>query len=114
VHLEADLHAVADWAEGHNRRWGFSLGNASASYAEFRTSRDELGELNWQVIRGTDFSSPANKDAKQAEFLVEGFVPWAFVRRIGVIDQPMVQRVATVIAGAKYRPQVEILRHWYY
>ena len=114
LHLEADLHDVADWADANNRRWAFSLGNASAGYAEFRTTREALGELNWPVIRGTDFSSPSNKDAKQAEFLVEGFAPWALVRRVGVIDGAMAQRVARVIGGAKHRPQVEVLRGWYY
>jgi len=49
---------------------------AGAAYAEFRSRLDQLGDLNWTAIRSTDFSSPAVKEGKQAEFLVKDFVPW--------------------------------------
>lgn len=115
VHLEADMRTVVDWANGKGRRWAFTLGNASANYAEFRTSLDTLGDINWQAVLGADFTTPANKDAKQAEFLLEGGFPWELVDRIGVIDNTVAQAVADLMgSGAGHRPRVEILRGWYY
>lgn len=114
VHLEADMRAVADWATGHGRRWAFTLGNASANYAEFRTSLAQLGDVNWQAVLGTDFGSPSTKDAKQAEFLLEGGFPWEMVERIGVINAVVARQVADAMHGTAHRPQVEIMRGWYY
>lgn len=114
VHLEADMRSVVDWADGKGKRWSFTLGNASANYAEFRTSLDRLSDVNWQAVLGTDFSTPATKDAKQAEFLLEGGFPWALVERIGVIDNVVATQVADALHGAAHRPQVEIRREWYY
>lgn len=115
VHLEADMRAVVDWADGQGRRWAFTLGNASANYAEFRTSLAQLVDVIWQAVLGTDFSTPATKDAKQAEFLLEGGFPWELVERIGVIDNTIAQAVFDAMgAGGGHRPQVEIKRGWYY
>jgi hypothetical protein len=115
VHLEADMRAVVDWAEAQGRRWAFTLGNASANYAEFRTSLARLGDVNWQAVLGTDFRTPATKDAKQAEFLLEGGFPWELVERIGVINNTVAQAVFDAMGAAGgHRPQVEIKRGWYY
>jgi hypothetical protein len=115
VHLEADMRAVVDWANGQGRRWAFTLGNASANYAEFRTSLDQLGDVNWSAVLGGDFSTPATKDAKQAEFLLEGGFPWELVERIGVIDKAVAQTTFDAMgAGDGHCPRVEILRGWYY
>lgn len=114
VHLEADMRAVVDWASSEGRRWAFTLGNASANYAEFRTSLDHLQEVNWAAVIGSDFSTPATKDAKQSEFLLEGGFPWSLVERIGVIDQTIARQVFDALEGVAYRPRVEILRAWYY
>lgn len=115
VHLEADLRAVVDWANSQTRRWAFTLGNASANYAEFRTSLDQIGDVNWSAVVGSDFSTPATKDAKQAEFLLEGGFPWGLVERIGVIDRTVAQAVLGALGAVDcHRPRVEILRGWYY
>lgn len=115
VHLEADMRAVVDWANRQGRRWAFTLGNASANYAEFRTSLAQLSDVNWQAVLGTDFSTPATKDAKQAEFLLEGGFPWELVERIGVIDNTVAQGVFDAMSARdSHRPQVEIMRGWYY
>lgn len=115
VHLEADMRAVIGWANGQGKRWAFTLGNASANYAEFRTSLAGLVDVNWQAVLGTDFSTPATKDAKQAEFLLEGGFPWELVERIGVIDNTTAQAVFDAMGVRDgHRPQVEIRRGWYY
>ncbi|MBX3158539.1 MAG: DUF4433 domain-containing protein [Deltaproteobacteria bacterium] len=114
VHLELDLRAVAAWADANRRRWSFTLSNAGAAYAEFRGRLDQLGDLNWVAIRSTDFTSPATKEGKQAEFLVHEFVPWDLVVRIGVYSQAIAERVVAAITSAAHRPRVDVLRGWYY
>lgn len=114
IHLEADMRQVAAWADVNGRRWAFSLGNASADYAEFHCDLARLSQLNWAAINGTDFRTPSNKEGKQAEFLVEGQVPWVLFRRIGVINHAMAQAVAHAMAGAAHRPTVEVTQGWYY
>lgn len=114
VHLEADVHRIAAWATANGRRWAFSLGNASSDYTEFRGALHELSEIEWARNRGSDFTDPANKEAKQAEFLVEGGFPWELVERIGVISPNMATQVSQGIAHAAHRPRVEVQRGWYY
>ncbi|KPP87963.1 DUF4433 domain-containing protein [Erythrobacter sp. HL-111] len=114
VHLQADMKAVVEWARVRDKRWAFTLGNASANYAEFRTDWEDLPELNWPAVLGTDFSTPETKDAKQAEFLLEGGFPWALVERVGVIDQTVAQHVSDAIPSTVHRPNIEIIRAWYY
>jgi hypothetical protein len=112
--LELDLHAVVTWADANQRRWSFTLSNAGAAYAEFRSRLDQLGDLNWTAIRSTDFSSPAVKEGKQAEFLLKDFVPWELVVRIGVHSAEIAGRVAAAISAAQHQPRVEVLPGWYY
>jgi len=114
VHLEASLVEVVAWANGAGRRWAFSLGNASANYAQFRTHLSFLDELNWSAIRAHDWRHPAVKEAKQAEFLLEGCFPFALVRRIGVYSTPIQEAVTQALTGGPHRPHVERLPAWYY
>jgi hypothetical protein len=70
VHLEADLHRTIDWADGQNRRWAFSLSNAGADVAQFRSHIDHLDQVNWAAVAATDFRADHIKEGKQAEFLL--------------------------------------------
>src|SRR5688572_32339603 len=70
VHLQADLHAVIEWAHSNGKRWAFSDRNAGAYFAKFYTGVDQLGEVNWGAIATTDFRNMVVKEGKQAEFLV--------------------------------------------
>jgi hypothetical protein len=70
VHLEADLHRVISWANGSGRRWAFSLSNAGAFYAQFRSEVGQLDQVNWPAVVATDFRPADIKEGKQAEFLV--------------------------------------------
>lgn len=114
VHLEADLHEVATWADGQGRRWAFTLSNAGARYVQFRDSLGHLDEVNWPAVAERDFRSPDVKEGKQAEFLVHGSFPMELVRRIGVYSMEVKIRAEQILAQATYRPPVEILRDWYY
>jgi hypothetical protein len=114
VHLEADLHAVTQWAAANGRRWAVSLSNAGAFYAQFRTGLDKLGEINWDAVNARDFREADIKEGKQAEFLIEQAFPWHLVERIGVYSQGYVQPVSQAMQGAAHRPRIEIRSDWYY
>jgi hypothetical protein len=114
VHLEADLHAVVDWAKGQGFRWAFSLSNAGAFYAGFRASLDQLSDLNWEAIREMDFRDPDVKEGKQAEFLLHGAFPWHLVSRIGVISPIIQATVRETLGLAPQIPPVVVLPGWYF
>jgi hypothetical protein len=114
IHLEADLHRVVRWAESNGVRWAYSLSNAGARYAEFRSDLTDLDELDWDAIDARDFRDPDVKERKQAEFLVHGNFPFDLVERIGVQTQAIKQRVLRVLSTSTYRPIVEIRPDWYF
>lgn len=116
VHLQADLHAVVQWAGASGRRWAFSLSNAGAYYASFRSSLADLHQLDWQAIAALDFRSPSVKDGKQAEFLIRDFLPWSLVARVGVHSPAVVKQVNACLAnaGVPHVPLVSVEPSWYY
>lgn len=114
VHLEADMHAVAEWAEANGRRWAFSLSNAGAVYTQFSSELARLDEINWDAVTARDFRPADVKESKQAEFLVQQSFPWQLVERIGVHSRGIAQRVNAAMNEADHRPSVEIRREWYY
>lgn len=114
VHLEADLHAVIERAERTDTRWAFSLSNAGARYAEFRSRIEELNQLDWTSIAATDFRPAEVKERKQAEFLAFGRVPFDLIERIGVYSSTVQTQAVTAIADTGYRTPIEIRRQWYF
>ena len=75
VHLEADLLRVIAWANANGRRWAFSLSNAGAFDAQFRSEIGQLDQVNWPAVAATDFRPADVKEGKQAEFLVPSSSP---------------------------------------
>jgi hypothetical protein len=114
VHLEADLHAVIEWARANGKRWSFSSGNAGTRYTPFFDDLGDLNVLDWTAIAAADWRDPFVKERKQAEFLVEESFPWGLIERIGVIDNDTAQRVAAALGLADHRPAVVVARNWYY
>ena len=114
LHLELDLHEVADWADAQGQRWAFTLSNGSAYYAEFRNQLDQLDQVDWPAVASTNFSDAKVKEGKQAEFLVQQFVPWNLVRRVGAISDTVQRQALRALAGAGHRPPVVLRRDWYY
>jgi hypothetical protein len=114
VHLEANLYDVVAWADAQGRRWAFTLSNAGAYYAQFRSTLDQLDEINWNAVSARDWSAPDIKEAKQAEFLLHGSFPWELVSRIGVKSVGVSSQVQAAMRSAHHRPAVEIRPDWYY
>ena len=114
VHLEADVHAVIQWAERTGARWAFSLSNAGAYYTEFRSRVDELDQLDWPAIAATDFRPAEVKERKQAEFLVHGRFPFDLIERVGVRSAAVQARAAAAFGGTGREPPIEIRQEWYF
>lgn len=116
IHLEADLHAVVQWAAASGRRWAFSLLNAGAYYVKgkFRSSLQSLADLDWEAIAARDFSTSSVKEGKQAEFLSYEIFPFDLVQRIGVRSTAMHARVSSIVSTASHQPQVELRPEWYF
>ena len=114
VHLVADLNGVVAWAHANRKRWAFSLSNAGSNYFEDRSDLVNLNEINWAAVHTNQWSGSPTKEQKQAEFLIEQQFPWHLVEEIAVIDQMRGQLAVQAIAGAAYRPGVQIRRTWYY
>lgn len=114
VHLEADLHAVLQWANANNHSWAFSGSNAGAQYAQFWKDAAHLDQLNWQHIAATQWAQADVKEAKQAEFLMYNHFPWHLVERIGTHSLAVFNVVTTSLAQASHKPAVQITPTWYY
>jgi len=114
VHLEADLYEVIAWADSEGRRWAFSLSNAGAGYAEFRSELDQFVEINWDAVMARDWRDSDIKEGKQAEFLVHHSFPWQLVSRVGVGSRRVYDQVRAALQAADHQPRVEIKPDWYY
>ena len=118
LHLEADLYETVHWAKRNQRRWAFTLSNAAASYSEDRSDLAQLGEIDWDAVQTNRWSgrgiSPAVKEGKQAEFLVEQSFPWERVSRIGVMSQQTYGLVRTALRKTNHQPHLAIMPGWYY
>ncbi|ABM30772.1 type II toxin-antitoxin system toxin DNA ADP-ribosyl transferase DarT [Paracidovorax citrulli] len=112
VHLEADLHTTVAWANGQGLRWAFTLSNAGARYFEDRADLGRLGEVDWDAVAARNWS--AQKEGKQAEFLLERGFPWQLIERIGVLSQPIATQVAHALPVGGHRPPVQLMPAWYY
>ena len=85
---------------------------------QFFDNPGALFSVDWDVIENKYWANRDDdldrKRRKQAEFLVQGFFPWSWVERIGVIDVERKTRVEELLAGASCRPAVCVERDWYY
>jgi hypothetical protein len=114
LHLQADFDAVVQWAESEVQRWAFSLSNAGSAYAEFRDSQDDLSDVNWDAVANNDFQAAHVKEGKQAEFLVERFLPWELIERIGVLTPDLQAQVVVALKDVPNPPPVDVLPRWYF
>lgn len=114
VHLELDVDKVVEAADAADVRWAFTNANAAAGYAEFGSTIEELGMVDWEAVPLNDFRSGRVKEAKQSEFLVKDVVPWEFVERIGVHSEDYREQAVEALEDAQHRPPVSVQHGWYF
>lgn len=98
----------------------FTDGHPVARITRFFSSLDDLGQVDWQVMRSrawydTD-ADPDRKRRRQAEFLVHRFFPWEAVQMVCVLDVAMRQIVLTYLQdfAKQSAPPVYLRSSWYY
>ncbi|SIO03847.1 protein of unknown function [Singulisphaera sp. GP187] len=114
LHLVADLHEDVAWAEGRQRAWAFTNGNAGGRFYQSFTDLAELDQLGWEHIASDEWGEAEVKEAKQSEFLVFGSFPWPLIRTIGVKDEKLAARAREILAKADHLPDVQVQSGWYY
>ena len=112
VHLEADLRRSVVWATMNRRRWAFTLSNAGSRCFVDRCELARLDEIDWEAV-GTNHWQ-ANRERKQAEFLMEDGFPWSLIERIGVASQRVFRQVVDALRETRDWPAVEVRPDWYY
>lgn len=115
VHLVFDIHRVIQWASGAGHYWAFTDRNAGSSVFQKYNDIRDLGKLRWDAINASKWAEMVDgKTFKQAEFLVERFVPWELIERIGTIDDRQAEALRRVLAHNPGMGLVEVHREWYY
>lgn len=114
IHLEYDLMDVVNWANTNGLRWVMTDSNAGSYYFNDSNNISDINNLNWDAINAYYWSDPSTREAKQAEFLCESFVPFELIQTIGVNTVETLQKVQTILSSSAHKPIVEIKKEWYY
>jgi hypothetical protein len=112
---EEILHLVSsvNRAIGLGRPWAFTNQHADLAYASFYSSRDDLREVDWDVMPRTYWSADDVKARRQAEFLVHDHFSWSGVEQIGVKTSAVAARVRALLTGG-HAPRIVVQPSWYY
>ncbi len=96
----------------------FTDGHPIMRYTRFYDRLEDLDKLDWEVMSGRmwndDDDHPDRQRKREAEFLVHRSLPWELVAGIAVINEEMLERVEQALEPADYKPQVRVVRDWYY
>lgn len=113
IHLEADMHEAVCWAQQAGKRWAFTTQNAGSAYFDDYSDLGHLEKIDWTAVSARDWVN--NKEAKQAEFLVEECFDWTLFTRIGVYNNQIRHRVSQLLEGQQHQPLIEEKpQDWYY
>ena len=96
----------------------FSEGHAEMTISEFFTDLGDLHKIDRRIMQATYWNdTDADGDRKrrrQAEFLVQRFVPWTSIAAIGVMNQGTADLASEAVGGAAHRPAILLRPGWYY
>lgn len=117
VHLCAKLSVAIE-----RTAWCASTGHTDiAGLCTFFDYPDGFASLlDWEAIQSNAWGFPYfTQDSdmtrrKQAEFLAYKFFPWDMLAGIGVMDAATQSRAEQFILQANYKPDVRIIRKWYF
>jgi hypothetical protein len=106
LHLVTRLETLA---LARPNEWCFLDQHVSREWGQFGDTLDELDQrIDFDVMPLRIWKDPVIRDARQAEFLVSGVVPWDYVEVITAISDDVVTEVNAIIAAAapQHRPMV--------
>lgn len=112
IHLECDLTQLINWANTKNKRWVFTSSNAGSYYFEDTNNLANLANLDWHAIQTRQWKNVVSQ--KQAEFLVEGFLDFKLVTKIGVKTDKALIKTKAILDKSSYKPALELMPNWYY
>lgn len=116
VYLVSRVHRIV--ASGC--RFVFTDGHALARFTHWFDELADLAAVDWDAVQASHWAdTPDDNDRqrrKQAEFLVHKFLPWDLVDGIAVYGEEVRERVRKMVAvhQDRHRPQVKVVRSWYY
>jgi hypothetical protein len=111
VHLVSDT----DLATKTGQPWGFTDRHAELAFAEYFEDIEDLDKVDWDVMPRKQWGGDSEvKEMKQAEFLVHDFFPWTSIKKIGVLNQEIADKVLKLIKSSQHKPDVQVERGWYY
>ncbi len=108
VHLVSKVGMALEGATD----WAISDGNAGAYHSLFYKDLRELGRLDWEAIRATQWQGRTHQ--KTAEFLVADFFPWSAFEKIGCHNAETARQMIQILDGTGHRPVVSVEHAWYY
>lgn len=114
VHLVGDLKKTIDYANSQKLRWAFTTSNAASRWFIDYADLCYLKKINWNIVNSNHWAG--NQEWKQAEFLIEYYMPWTLIEEIAVFDEQRYQRVKNILDAENilHYPEVTIKREWYY
>lgn len=112
------LVATAENVEAAGLEFVFADGHAAMAMTDYYVDLSDLTAIDWEVIKGKWWHNtpedPDRKRRRNAEFLVHGTLPWAFVEKIGVASKAVVPKVEALLANANHAPPIVVKPAWYY
>lgn len=93
IYLVSTVEQIAQ----ESNSWCFSDKHPINSLAKFYDDLSDLGQVDWEIMKEQVWrNTPEDqqrKSRRQAEFLVHSFVPWQWIKAIGVANTDMARRV---------------------
>jgi hypothetical protein len=96
----------------------FTDGHAEMAISRFFHDVSNLNQVDWEIMKATYWNDTDQDNdrsrRRQAEFLVHDFFPWKLIKKIGVINDGMADRVDDLLSSSTSKPVVTVQRKWYY
>lgn len=96
----------------------FSDGHGIAVFTQWFDDIDDLDKVDWEMAYATYWADTLEdmdrQRRKQAEFLVHRFCPWEVVRKIGVLNDAVKERVELILEQEDISTPVEVCPQLYY
>lgn len=115
LHLVSTVHravALDRTPASGARPWAFTDRHAELGHALHYDDLSKLSEIAWPVMRKRYWMDVMEE--RQAEFLVQGFFPWAAVIEVAAMTSDVAAQARSALDGMSNQPPVTVRPEWYY